>query len=203
MRIAILVEGKTESAFKQKLIEFLKSKLEGSMPKLDFVQCDGALPTKGKLNRTVMRLLGDKRNPANAVIALTDVYPGFENAQDAKAKIAKDVENQDQFFVHVALHDFEAWLLPYWEEIQKLTGSSRSSPGAKPEKINHHNSPAYRLAEVYRLGNKSKKYKKTIDAGKILRGEDLMVAINACPELKAFVNRILSLCGVADEELIP
>ena len=27
-----------------------------------------------------------------------------------------------------------------------------------------------------------------------MRGEDLMVALNACAEMKAFVNTILSLC---------
>ena len=30
-----------------------------------------------------------------------------------------------------------------------------------------------------------------------------MVAINACTELKAFINRILRFCGIRDEDLIP
>ncbi len=32
------------------------------------------------------------------------------------------------------------------------------------------------------------------DAGRILQDADLMTAINACPELKAFINTILRLC---------
>ncbi|HLO84959.1 MAG TPA: hypothetical protein VK203_08095 [Nostocaceae cyanobacterium] len=40
-------------------------------------------------------------------------------------------------------------------------------------------------------------YSKTRDAKKILQGQDLMIAVNACPELKAFINTILSL-GEAD-----
>jgi len=36
MKIAILVEGKTELAFKPHLLNFLKSRLEGKMPKLEF-----------------------------------------------------------------------------------------------------------------------------------------------------------------------
>ncbi len=66
--------------------------------------------------------------------------------------------------------------------------------GSNPEKVNHGNSPAYRLASEFRTGPKTEGYVKTRDAGRILNGEDLMVAINACPELKAFVNTILTLC---------
>ena len=90
------------------------------------------------------------------------------------------------------MHDFEAWLLPYWEKIKRLTGSNHKAPGANPEKVNHDNSPAYRLADEFRTGPKTKGYVKTRDAGRILKDEDLMVAINACPELKAFVNTILT-----------
>jgi hypothetical protein len=36
MRIAILVEGKTEMAFKPYLQDFLRTRLAGPMPKLDF-----------------------------------------------------------------------------------------------------------------------------------------------------------------------
>jgi hypothetical protein len=104
------------------------------------------------------------------------------------------VGREERFYPHVALHDFEAWLLPYWEKIKKLTGSNRQSPGTFPEKVNHGDSPAYRLAEVFRIGPKTEAYVKARDAGRILKDENLMVAINACPELKAFVNTILNLC---------
>jgi Domain of unknown function (DUF4276) len=92
------------------------------------------------------------------------------------------------------LHDFEAWLLPYWEKIQRLTGSNRRAPGAFPERVNHNKSPAYWLAEVFRTGPKTQSYVKARDAGRILAGEDLSLAIDKCPELKAFVDTILTLC---------
>lgn len=202
MRIAILVEGRTEKAFKPYLLAFLNARLSGNMPKLDFVPFDGGLPTKDKLQRVVQRLLGDKKNPADAVIALTDVYPGFKSADDAKTKLTQWAGKEDRFYVHVALHDFEAWLLPYWGKIQKLTGSDRKSPGDDPEQVNLNNPPAFRIADVYRTGPKSKAYVKPRDAGRILRNENLTVAVNACSELKAFVNRILALCGTEDAELI-
>lgn len=202
MRIAILVEGKTEMAFKRHLQDFLKTRLAGKMPRLDFVPFDRALPTDKKLQRVVERLLSGKNHPADAVIALTDVYPDYETAADAKTKMKEWVSNEDRFHVHVALHDFEAWLLPYWEKIQKLTGSNRKSPGDDPERVNHEKPPAYRLTEIYRIGSGTKSYIKARDSGRILRGEDLTVAINACPELRAFVNTILKLCGTKKKNLI-
>ena len=199
MRIAVLVEGKTEKAFKPYLLAILHTRLAGKMPKLDFMPYDGHIPTGGKLKRVVENLLNDSKQPADAVIALTDVYTGstppeFPTAEDAKKKMREWVGAEQRFHPHVALHDFEAWLLPYWEKIKKLTGSNHKPPGSNPEKINHGNSPAYRLAEEFRTGSKTDGYVKARDAGRILKGENLMVAINFCPELKAFVNTILILC---------
>ncbi|MGL6074623.1 MAG: DUF4276 family protein [Fimbriiglobus sp.] len=201
MKITIIVEGRTEKAFKKKLIEHLKSRLSGKMPKLDFYTegAGGNIPTDDKLKRIVQRFLTAKKDPSDAVIALTDVYTGstppkFQTADDAKKKLRAWVGEEPRFFPHVALHDFEAWLLPYWPKIQKLTGSSRKTPGSQPEKVNHGKSPAYWLKEVYETGKKSKSYSKVIDAARILEGEDLTVAIEACPELKAFIERIVGLC---------
>ncbi|WP_298859954.1 DUF4276 family protein [uncultured Gimesia sp.] len=203
MRIAILVEGKTEQAFKPYLQNFLKKRLSGNMPKLDMVPSDGGLKTNDKLQRMVKMLLNDKQHPADAVIALTDVYPDYTTADDAKTKMKKWVGEEEHFYVHVALHDFEAWLLPYWEKIKSLAGSNRKAPANNPETVNHSKSPAYWLAEVYRTGSKKKSYVKARDVGSILKGEDLMVSINACTELKSFINRILSLCGIEEKDLIP
>ncbi len=200
VRIAILVEGATEQAFIPKLREFLKARLpHGTMPKIDTVPCDGRVYTKEKLRRTVALLLSGK-NAADAVIALTDVYTGtreFTNAQDAKDKMQQWVGHEPRFYPHVALHDFEAWLLPFWGDIQKLAGSNWSTPGANPEQVNHDKPPAYRLQEMFRTGERGKAYVKPRDAARILRSNDLTIAAQACPELKAFLNTILSLCGIA------
>jgi hypothetical protein len=199
MRIAILVEGKTERAFKPYLLAFLQTRLAGKMPKLDFVPHDGHIPTGAKLKRIVENLLNDKKHPADAVIALTDVYTGtdspeFPTAAEAKQKMRQWVGAERRFHPHVALHDFEAWLLPYWEKIKKLTGSNHKRLGSNPEKVNHGNPPAHRLADEFRTGPKTQGYVKTRDVGRILKDEDLMVAIGASLEMKAFVNTILFLC---------
>ncbi len=196
MRIVIICEGKTEQAFKVCLHEFLKSRLGSiqKMPKLVFDVHNGAIPTEDKLKRVVTNLLTAKKNPANAVIALTDAYPAFVDAEDAKSKIRQWVGAQPHFYPHVALHDFEAWLLPYWGEIQKLSGRKAAAWGTQPERVNHGNPPAHRLGRMFEEGTCRDSYQKPRDAGRILRGVDLLVSIQNCPELKAFVNTILKLC---------
>ncbi|MBI2957435.1 MAG: DUF4276 family protein [Chloroflexi bacterium] len=200
MRIALIVEGETERAFLPYLRTFLQTKLAGSMPRLDPELYDGRIPTENKLKRIVENLLADRQNPADCVIALTDVYTGtepslFASAMDAKTKMTQWVGHNPKFHPHVALHDFEAWLLPYWTTIQELAGHNKTAPRGSPEIVNNHHPPSYRIAEVFRIGRKGKAYVKPRDASHILRENDLMVAIAQCPELKSFVNTILHVCG--------
>jgi len=197
MKVAILVEGATEVAFKEKLHEFLKNRLGQKMPRLGFKPQNGRIPKEEKLKRVVENLLGDY----DAVIALTDVYTGtkdFQTAEDAKAKMTQWAGNNPKFYPHTALHDFEAWLLPYWDTIQKLAKHNRSAPSGAPETVNHHNPPSDRIKEIFESG-KSLSYNKPIHGKKILEKNDLVIAIQACPELKLFVNQIICLCDRSKE----
>jgi hypothetical protein len=200
MRIALIVEGATEQSFLPHLRNFLQTRLPGKMPKFDPLPYDGRVPTENKLKRVVERLLSDRKNPADAVIALTDVYTGsnppeFTDGGDARKKMREWVGDESRFYPHTAQHDFEAWLLPFWSDIQELAGSNRAAPAGQPEKINHNNPPAHRIKDVFRTGTRGKSYVKPRDAGRILRGKDLLVVAQACPEFKAFLNTILTLCG--------
>lgn len=69
-----------------------------------------------------------------------------------------------------------------------------SAPSGAPEKVNHNKPPSYWVKEIFKLGDCKRDYSKIIDGKAILKNQDLMVAIQACPELKAFVNRIIALC---------
>ncbi|WP_448265841.1 DUF4276 family protein [Nostoc sp. DSM 114159] len=201
MRIAILVEGATEKAFEPILRDFLKSRLQQKMPKLQFIPDDGRIPKEEKLRRKVENLLTG-RDAFNAVIALTDVYTGtndFQDAADAKAKMKMWVGNNPNFYPHAAQYDFEAWLLPFWPTIQKLAGHNKSAPRGLPEQVNHNKPPSYHIKEIFELGKK-RSYSKTRDAAKILKNNNLMDAVNLCAELKEFLNTILSLCEI---DLIP
>mgnify|MGYP003596802725 CR=1 FL=1 len=199
VKIAIIVEGKTEEAFIPHLREFLKNHLTGRMPKLDPLPYNGRIPKEDRLKRVVESLF-QRKNAADHVIALTDVYtganpPDFLDAADAKAKMRQWVGDELRFHPHAAQYDFEAWLLPYWSTIQKVAGHNKLAPLGQPETVNHNNPPAYRIKEIFEIGKYRDSYVKTRDAGKILSQNDLLVAINACDELKAFVNTILKVSG--------
>jgi hypothetical protein len=65
-------------------------------------------------------------------------------------------------------------------------------PKAPPEEINHGKPPSRLLSEVFVKGRRTR-YLKTRDAAAILKDQDLMISIQACPELKALVNTILRI----------
>jgi len=200
MKIALIIEGKTERAFLPYLRDFLRSRLPDTMPNIDPLPYDGRLPKGDKLKRVVNRLLSG-RKAADHVIALTDVYtgtnpPDFTDAQDAKRKMSTWVGTEPRFHPHAAQYDFEAWLLPYWPTIQRLADHNKTAPPGHPETVDHNNPPAYRINEIFEIGGCRDSYVKPRDAGRILRENNLSVAIGQCSELKALVNTILSLCGV-------
>ena len=87
----------------------------------------------------------------------------------------------------------EAWLLPFWSDIQALAGHKKSPPPGPPEAVDHNRPPSHYIREIFRIGTCRDDYSKPRDASRILRGKDLTVAANKCPELKAFLNTILTL----------
>ncbi|HXB74503.1 MAG TPA: DUF4276 family protein [Candidatus Acidoferrales bacterium] len=198
MKISIMVEGRTERAFLPYLRGFLGLKLNKRMPNIDPFPYDGRIPKEDKLRRAVEGLLRNGKPPSDAVIALTDVYTGtsdFIDAADARRKMREWVGKNPKFHPHAAQHDFEAWLLPFWSEIQALAGNKKAAPTGPPESVNHTRPPSYHIREIFRIGTCPRDYSKTRDVARILRGKDLTVAANKCPELKAFLNTILTLSG--------
>jgi hypothetical protein len=200
MRIAILMEGETERVFLPYLREFLGKRLPERMPKLIANIYHGRIDKGEKLKRKVELLLRGTEAYTDHVIALTDVYTGlsdFQDAADAKKKMRSWVGPNNRFHAHAAQYDFEAWLLPYWDAIQKLAGHNRTAPAGRPESVNHNRPPSEHIKEIFRIGTGRRCYTKTRDAKRILEGKDLSVAAMACPELRAFLNTILTLCGGA------
>lgn len=198
MKIVLLVEGETEKVFLPSLREYLSRRLAGKMPKLKPHPYDGRIPKGEKLRRVVLDCLSKRPEPADAVVALTDVYtgsPDFVDAADAKAKMKEWTGGDQRFFPHAAQHDFEAWLLPYWPTIQKLARHDMNAPSGPPEKVNHDRPPAKRLAEIFERGKCRDSYVKPRDALRILKENDLDIAVQACPELKAFINTLIRLSG--------
>ena len=198
MKISLIVEGGTEKAFLPFLRDYLAPLLQGRMPKFDMLPYHGPIPKKEKLKRVVTCLLSGNK-ASDHVIALTDVYTGstppeFENAADAKAKMRLWVGPEPRFHPHAAQYEFEAWLLPYWRTIQKLSGSKKARPAGSPENVNHQNPPAKRIQKTFELGKRRRSYNKIRDARRILSENELDEAVRHCPELKALINTILTIC---------
>ncbi|MGA2935532.1 MAG: DUF4276 family protein [Syntrophobacteraceae bacterium] len=203
MKISLLIEGRTEKGFLPHLRLFLETRLHGRMPNIDPFPYHGRVPKGEKLKRVVENLLSDGDRASDAVVALTDVYTGtreFNDAADAKAKMRAWVGPETRFHPHAAQHDFEAWLLVYWADIVKLARHNRKPPGKNPEDVNHDKPPAHRIQALFEVGSCRGSYVKPRDANKILQGKDLLLSANACPELKGLLNTILRLC---DGEIIP
>jgi len=198
MKIALLIEGQTERTFLPYLRRFLETRLTGRMPRLDPVPYDGRIPTGKRLRRDVDLLLRSGRPPADAVIALTDVYTGtgeFQDAEQAKNKMRDWVGGNAQFYPHADQFEFEAWLLPFWPTIQRLAGHNMAAPAGSPEAVDLTRPPSVRIKEIFRAGSRGRDYVKRRDAERILRENDLLVAAQACAELRALLDTILRLCG--------
>ena len=196
MVITMIVEGNTERAFIPFLREYLKRHISDSMPKIDPFTYNGLIPSGDKLKRVVNNLLN---NNADHVIALTDVYTGkmphlFSNAEEAKEKLRHWVGNENRFHPHAAQFEFEAWLLPYWPTIQRLARHNRNAPSGNPEMVNHNRPPSRYIKDIFYDG-KSRSYSKVRDAMRILRENDLSIAVEKCSELKSLVNTIISVSG--------
>jgi len=159
MKIALLIEGKTEEAFLPALRQFLGKRLTGRMPRLDPDPYDGRLQKGDKFRLDVERHL---RAGADAVIAQTDVYTGdrdFVDAADAKRKMREWVGPNERFFAHAAQYEFEAWLLPYWSKIKILATSDIGAPAGKPESVNHNKPPSHRIRDAFEAGKSGRSYK--------------------------------------------
>lgn len=195
MKISLLMEGRTEQMFLQHLRAFLGPRLPGVKLTLDPVPFAGLIPRRDRLKGIVRRLLDAG---SDYVVCLTDVYTGqarFADAADAIQKLEAEGGHHGRFFAHAAQYEFEAWLLPYWDRIRRIADCSGAGPRQKPEHVNHSKPPSKWIAEAFRTGTKGLSYMKVRDANRILRGCDLTVAVEECPQLKAFINRLLELGG--------
>lgn len=192
--IWVLAEGDTERAAGSHLKQFLDSRA-GGLPRvrLRTIRQHGPLLEKNVRGQAQEAL----RDPSTVgVIALTDVHPKFKDANHARLEIKGWLPDDGRCHVHVARHDFEAWLLVGWPAILKQAGVGNKQPwGKHPEEINTAKPPAHRMAELFHQGRPPRKYKKPIDGKKLFEKLDVLEIAAACPEFKAFLNCLLSLAG--------
>lgn len=194
MRIVVICEGATEAALKPGLRDFVQRRTTTtSRVGIDMRQLDGRTSRK-KLNRMVTTYLtGDD---VLAVIAITDVYPDFTDATVAKAELTRQAggDHDGKFRAHAAKLEFEAWLLPHWDEIARKLGVQASSPGTNPEQVNGQKPPSRHLKDLYQRAKR--KYEKVVDGPLWLTADRLEHSAKSCPQLKLFLNSLLSFAGL-------
>lgn len=195
MSIVLIMEGATETALKAHIKQFLDRQAQReNKPKIRLIPRSEINLKPDKLRRRVALEL--KQPEVTAVVGLIDVFPKFESASVAKKYLIDAAGDNPRFYAHAAQFDVEAWLLPYWDFICKRVKVQQSSPGKNPELVNHQQPPAYRLTALYQRAKPPRKYVKTTEMFEILNGQDLLIAANLCPELKAFLNTLLALGGL-------
>jgi len=194
MRIVVICEGKTEAAIKKGLREYVQAKSENQRRiGIDPRPLDGPTIRK-KLDRIVRNHLAEV--DVAGVVAITDVYPDYKNANEAKDALrrsAGELGNHRCFRAHAAQFDIEAWLLPHWDDIAKKLGVKVHRPGVNPEQVNGHKPPSHHFKELFRRARDE--YDKVIDGARWLTREGLEKSAQECTELKLFLNSLLDLAG--------
>jgi len=194
MKIVVICEGATEAALKQGLRDFVRGRAEGlGRVGIETRSLDGPVMRK-KLGRLVELNLA--KSDVLGVVALTDVYPDFGNAKEAKDALRRFAGSgpvDAKFRPHAAQFDVEAWIMPFWSQIAKHLGVNATPPGARPEEINTQRPPSHHLRGLY--AKAKQRYEKVIDGAKWLTAEKLGIAAGHCPELKSFLNSLLEFAG--------
>lgn len=187
------VEGETEQAFGRHLKAFLDDAANRAGGQRVGLVTRTETDTR-RLKRNVARDLGEA--DCLGVVVLVDVYPEFGSPEAVREHYA-GCSPSNRFRVHCALHDFEAWLLPYWQRVfgcaKKPVPKSLPRRWRTPETVDRARPPSKVLSLDVFTGPTS--YRKTIHAPRILEGQDLRVSAEACPQLKAFLNTLLEFAN--------
>lgn len=196
MKIIMLSEGKTERvcgiAFKRFVDEHCRA---AEIPRVSLVvkPFDGPVTNCERIRRRVSHYVKD--NEVVGVILLTDVYPEFKDATEAKQRLRDCVSGEhysDKIHTHAAQYEFEAWLLPFWDDIARRLGVRAKTPGSNPEQVNDQSPPSDRLNDLYARAHR--KYQKAVEAPKILRRHRIEEAAEKCPELRSLLETLTTLC---------
>jgi hypothetical protein len=154
------------------------------------------LPLKGKGN--LLREIGRKTRLAldkggiDHVFALVDLFPGHTDAESLRQELKQRVESRwhSQFHAHVAVHDFEAWVLASREELGKRLGIADLHGFNSPEIVNDQKPPAEHLKELFIRHKRT--YQKEVDGPAILRRTTPVTIARQCPNFQLFYQDLFA-----------
>lgn len=209
-QIALFVEGDTErgEARRRTLPSFFHNWLDPQLPQIQKV---GITPVKFQgvsnylddLANKVAHYLDDRR--ANFVVGLVDLYgipvsridlspyPTVQDKVDAARTFMRTLvpkQYRNQFRQHFAVHEVEAWLLAYPEELSRQKEIQVQIKRREPEQVNFKEPPAKFLKRI--LG----RYNKTVTAMNLFPRINPQIAIDKCPYLKQLTDDLLLLAKI-------
>jgi Domain of unknown function (DUF4276) len=206
-QIALFVEGDTErgDARRRTLAAFIHRWLDPQLPQggrvgITAVKFQGVSNYLDDLPKKVALYLDDGR--ANFIVGLVDLYgiPASRINLSSHAAVRDKIiaartyirslvakQYRDRFRQHFAVHEVEAWLLAYPEELSKEKDVQAQIIRRPPEHVNFNEPPAMFLKRVLRG------YKKTTTAMNLFPKIDPQIAIDQCPYLKQFMTDLLAL----------
>lgn len=199
MKVVVVCEGKTEQALRRALCELIQQQNPlgprvGVKPVAVYGR--GAYPG--------IKVIVEHQLEApdvSGVILLTDVYPDFRDAREAKDKLREalgDYGRHPKIRIHVAQFEVEAWVIPFWEDIckslrKRSLKAPPQKPGDKPEEINGQKPPSRHLKDLYRKAKT--RYEKVKDGPKWLTARNLGESAKVCPELRLFLDSLLEFAS--------
>ncbi len=200
MKIALLVEGKTEA---EGVPRFLKRWLDPQFfqpIRLHAINLGGAGKYLADYAGRAQRLLDS--DEFAGVVGLLDLYgsdlPYPEGSVDEKYKWAKkELERRvarKNFRQHFAVHETEAWLLCNPEGFPAVVRNAL--PERKPEEVNFDNPPKAVLQKFY-WEKLKRRYREAIDGPALFSKLDPQKAAALCPHLKLLLEDLLSLARAA------
>lgn len=195
MKVVVVCEGRTERALKSAFRDVITRSIGHARVGIETRSMDGRL-AKRKFTTVVRNLL--QKEDVRAVVALTDVYPYYNDALSAKNALnglVEDVPVSKEFRPHAAQFEVEAWLIPFWDEIASRLRVKAKRPGANPERVNTTKPPSQHIQDLY--ARAKKKYDKVIDGQRWLTADRLERASAECPELREFLDTLVELSSTA------
>lgn len=215
MKVFVYVEGRSDAIALRALLAPTIQRGRTNRVTFDFLPTDG----KGRLLANVpmkaARELG--ANPANAVVALPDLYPArqysgslahssaqqlqdvLRSAFDVAAKqVGVPAERRPRFRAHCLKHDLEALLLAVPDLLRKRLRTTDRLVGQWSHAVEDQDEDRPPKAVVNELFRKYRKerYAEAVDAAAILRKARLEDVTAACPQCFApFVQEMEMLAA--------
>lgn len=189
MKIRLYIEGPSDRLGLEKLLRNEISDWRKQGIGFQAVQLGGKNKVLSEIGRRTQLALDI--DGVDQVFALVDLYPGHTDAESLRQELDGLVEPRlcSCFHAHVAVHDFEAWVLAAQEALCQRLDVKHLSGFDSPETIDDQKPPAERLKELFARHHRT--YQKELDGPAILSRTTPAIVADKCPNFRLFYKDLL------------